>query len=130
MYKVEPSSPKQTLAVFVPVSMLPSTSPLGENTQTPPGPVAQRLPSLSIFMPSGKPGRLSLTHFMPSTNSLPSPMAPSELTGNDSQIGASKSELATYSVFSSGDSAMPLGRDISLVRSTSSPPRRRRKTPK
>src|SRR5207302_222757 len=54
-YSTLPSSPKAQLAVATPGSMLPRYVPSGVNTSTPPGPVANRLPFTSIFMPSGRP---------------------------------------------------------------------------
>ena len=49
------------------------------------------------------------------------PIVPSSLTGNAIQIALAGSELATYSVFSSGDSAIPLGKVISLVSKVTAP---------
>ena len=40
--------------------MRPSSVPSGAKTWTPPGPVANTLPSLSTFRPSGKPGILPI----------------------------------------------------------------------
>jgi len=48
-------------------------------------------------------------HFVESKNTLPSPRVPSSLTGKLIQIALTGSELATYSVFSSGESPIPLG---------------------
>ena len=48
-------------AVATPGSMLPRCLPWGVNTWTPPGPVANRFPLASTFMPSGSPGFFSLS---------------------------------------------------------------------
>ena len=73
----------------------------------------------STFMPSGKP--FLATDDVTSANSRPGPIVPSSLTGKAIQMAFFGSELATYSVFSSGESAMPLGKVISLVSSVTVP---------
>src|SRR5258706_4632951 len=64
-----------------------------------------------------------------SANTLPAPSVPSAFTGNAIHTARPGSELATYSVFSSGENARPLGRDISLVSSVTVPFFARRYTP-
>ena len=95
MNSVEPSPPKPQLAVGTPVTIVPRCLPVGSKTQTPPGPVANRLPFASTFKPSGPPGFFALTAAVQSWNTLPSPRVPSAFTGKLFQIGASESELAT-----------------------------------
>src|SRR5262249_49778122 len=125
---VEPSSPKHRLPVLTPVTMVPRCLPSGVKTSTPPGPVAHRLPFTSTFMPSGSciAGSPSdvlapflATHFVASKNTLPLPSEPSFSIGKLIQIPFFGSLFATYSVFSSGDSPMPLGYVISFVSSVS-----------
>ena len=64
---------------------------------------------------------MALTISVESKNTLPLPSVPSSFTGKAIQTALSGSELATYSVFSSGEKAMPFGLVISLVSSVSLP---------
>src|SRR5262249_45020217 len=121
-YSTVPSPPNAQFAVGTPVAMVPRCVPSGANTSTPPGPVANRFPSTSTFIPSGSPGfSLLPTHLLASKNTRPAPSVPSALTSNAIHTARLGSLLATYSVFSSGDSAIPLGRLISFVSSVSDP---------
>src|SRR4051794_18702256 len=65
-YSVDPSSPHAQFAVFCPGLILPSNFPCGVNTHTPPGPVANKFPALSTFIPSGRPGCSSVANFVAS----------------------------------------------------------------
>ena len=72
-------------------------------------------------MPSGRPFLPSLTQAVESKNLRPLPSVPSGFTSKAIQIAAAGSLCATYSVFSSGENAMPLGRVMSFVSSVSLP---------
>ena len=123
MYRVLPSSPQAQLAVASPVvDACPGACRRARRSCTPPGPVANRLPSLSTFMPSGRP----LLAFLDPRRGVEEHAALAEravgLHGErlpDRRL--SGSDCATYSVFSSGEKAMPLGRVISLVSSVTLP---------
>ena len=108
IYRVLPSSPQATFAVASPVSIRPSRFPSGAKIWTPPGPVANRFPLWSIFIPSGRPGNLP-TIEVTSANTRPLPMVPSAFIGYAIQIAFLGSDCATYRVFSSGENAIPFG---------------------
>src|SRR5262249_49058394 len=94
-YRTLPSPPQPQLAVGTPVAIVPRCVPSGANTSTPPGPVANRLPSLSTFMPSGRPGLSFLpAHLVASKKTLPLPRVPSALTGKAIHTAFFGSELA------------------------------------
>ena len=56
------ASPQARFESLSGVSMVPRCFPAGEMTQIPPGPLSQTFPRMSIFIPSGAPGRLSGLH--------------------------------------------------------------------
>ena len=108
--KVWPSAPpKHKLAVRSPVRKRPKRVPSGAMTQTPPGPVAKRLPWESHFRPSTPPPFAGVSfQSLGFTKTLPSPVEPSSLTGKTIQ----EPPFVTYSFLRSGDRAMPLGRRL------------------
>ncbi len=107
MYSVLPSPPQPTFAGTSAGLIVPKCLPSGENTHTPPGPVAHTLPLLSTFNPSGNPSAFSA---VTSAKTRPFTRVPSGITPYRIQSFRLASEFATYKVFSSGDNAIPFGR--------------------
>src|ERR1041384_1699836 len=126
MKSVEPSSPQAQFPVGVPRSKRPSNVPSGAKMNNPPGAAAKILPKTSTFKPSGAPGR-PLDTSVPSNSTFPGDNVPSFFTSKTNQIPRAESD--TYSFFSSGENAIPLGALTSLVSNVNLPSRDRRYTP-
>ena len=92
---MDPSSPNAQLLVASPVASVPSRCASLSKTCSPPGPVANRCPCASTFIPSGRPFFSGLTHFVASKKTRPFAMEPSGATWYAIQIARCASELAT-----------------------------------
>ena len=79
----------------------------GVRISTPPGPVANRLPSVSIFKPSGRPRRL-LASAAASKRTRLDPNVPSGRTSNARQMGAARIGLRDVQSFLVGRECQPV----------------------
>ena len=118
MYSVLPSSPQPQFAGSSGGLMVPRCLPSGEKTKTALGPVAHKLPRTSIFRPSGRPPSSCA---VVSKKTRPLLTDPAAATSYRIQMRRLSSEFDTYSVFSSGENAMPFGRVRSLMMTSAFP---------
>src|SRR5690349_3907498 len=121
MYNVLRSAPPNVqLEGTSGTGIVPHSAPLGRYTFTPPSVATYTFPAPSTAIPSPPPP-------VDGTKIVDAPSEPSGRTGNVRTRPSAVS--STYSVFSSGDSATPLGRLNSLDSRCSVPAGSTRNTP-
>ena len=117
-----PSSPQAQLAVASPVSRRAQERAVGREDVHAAGAGGEQVAVLVDLHAVGQALLAALTQAVASKNTRPLPERAVGLAPRrPSRSAASGSDWATYSVFSSGEKAMPLGRVISLVSSVTLP---------